>query len=1087
MKKVLRVFMLLFAFLVIWGGKAYCQTTTEFGSGSSCTVEGSNVAFLVNKAGDLSLWADQSVGNNKNIIIKTTSGVVLNDDDLASLTTKLTYGNSECYFDLSQASVPEGTKLSEKFNGLQTSYILSLNSNEVASDFTGSKYYVMYTDGSKTEVVVKDGGVSKASSVAYMQSSKEIVLDGETKESVDFSKLTNLEVLDICALTLQTSNATVTVPESITTINVPKGFDKTKILPESVRDKVQEVIPKEDPYVKNGNALTINLEEGLSLLDVLNQANMSYVSNLTIKTIGDRKLTADDIATINDLKFRYTKEIDNNTLWQDATLNLEGCNIENYDILKSLKNNASTEGEESYTGIRNVILPSGLDKSIVNAAYFAGLKNMNAAISVAADQSALVGYVATPGGLSTTMYQYPKFRTNIYNYINDNAKSSEDGKSSASKIKSVVLSGSLLPCDISAGSNSLKILDDEGHLCYEISEDGNTLTETGTKGFAFDTDSKTTLALNGTILTDIDLEDATFSKDLDMNFSVLGHSSLVNVKLPTSKQMTTIPGQCFHNMKNLVNICIPSNYEKIGRGTFRFSAVQHIYTTLAEGDEKDTKVDFGDNTFTLSSNLKEIGTAAFQTTKETITDIYVLAKEAPKCEKDAFSEGMYFGWGGFKGNLAHPINRDNYVNQSGKIRFTMLHYPYRLNREESAKYTDITKVYTLQDETLDTDGNGNTHVWPNMSEFYRSYYQACLGYVWQDWREDRILNDPNNKNAIFQGYKEVQYFKDGDIVANPTKYDMAYAGWHQFVLTDAYDVVDPDTPHHDYSGISDNNWWTLCVSFDMTKKDVRDFFGYGEQETEDKMPIVTTLTDVVRNQTEKSITLRFDKDFYKEATNDDDVVVKAGHPYMIKPYMTKEDIEACMTPAGHVYKNKTIIAKNDFVAGSNLADDKFAVSVTAKDENGNYIEGYTYKMIGGFVLKDVPRHGYFLGWEGNYPAGHVTYYRNADGNQHNWNQFTCLIGHNLQATLGENASGSYLMTVTCDDDSFEDGTMNSAKVHLAFGGEGNTTGITKVNGQIVNSNNVGKIYNVNGQYVGNSLDNLQKGLYIVNGKKYVVK
>ena len=316
---------------------------------------------------------------------------------------------------------------------------------------------------------------------------------------------------------------------------------------------------------------------------------------------------------------------------------------------------------------------------------------------------------------------------------------------------------------------------------------------------------------------------------------------------------------------------------------------------------------------------------------------------------------------------------------------------------------------------------------------------------------------------------------------------MAYAGWHQFVLTDAYDVVDPDTPHHDYSGISDNNWWTLCVSFDMTKKDVRDFFGYGDQETEDKMPIVTTLTGVVRNQTEKSITLRFDKDFYKEATSDDDVVIKAGHPYMIKPYMTKEDIEACMTPAGHVYKNKTIIAKNDFVAGSNLADDKFAVSVTAKDENGNDIEGYTYKMIGGFVLKDVPQHGYFLGWEGNYPAGHVTYYRNADGNQHNWNQFTCLIGHNLQATLGENASGSYLMTVTCDDDSFEDGTMNSAKVHLAFGGEGNTTGIAKVNGQIVNSNNVGKIYNVNGQYVGNSLDNLQKGLYIVNGKKYVVK
>lgn len=227
MKQVLRSFMLLFALLVIWGDKIYAQTT-EFGSGSSCTVKGTNVTFLVHKAGDLALWSNQSIGNNKNIIIKTADGIVLNDDDLASLTTKLTYGNSEYYFDLSQASVPEGTKLSEKFNGMQTSYILPLNSKEVASDFTGSKYYVMYTDGSKTEVVVKNGGISKATSVSYMQSSKEIVLDGDTEEkNIDFSEFANLNVLDICALTLQVSDATVKVPESITTIKVPQGFDKS--------------------------------------------------------------------------------------------------------------------------------------------------------------------------------------------------------------------------------------------------------------------------------------------------------------------------------------------------------------------------------------------------------------------------------------------------------------------------------------------------------------------------------------------------------------------------------------------------------------------------------------------------------------------------------------------------------------------------------------------------------------------------------------------------------------------------------------------------------------------------------------------
>ena len=33
----------------------------------------------------------------------------------------------------------------------------------------------------------------------------------------------------------------------------------------------------------------------------------------------------------------------------------------------------------------------------------------------------------------------------------------------------------------------------------------------------------------------------------------------------------------------------------------------------------------------------------------------------------------------------------------------------------------------------------------------------------------------------------------------------------------------------------------------------------------------------------------------------------------------------------------------------------------------------------------------------------------------------------------------------------------------------------------------GKVYNMSGQYVGDSLEGLGKGLYIVNGKKYIVK
>ena len=51
---------------------------------------------------------------------------------------------------------------------------------------------------------------------------------------------------------------------------------------------------------------------------------------------------------------------------------------------------------------------------------------------------------------------------------------------------------------------------------------------------------------------------------------------------------------------------------------------------------------------------------------------------------------------------------------------------------------------------------------------------------------------------------------------------------------------------------------------------------------------------------------------------------------------------------------------------------------------------------------------------------------------------------------------------------------------------GETTSIGYFNNIPVLPSN-GKIYNMNGQNVGTSVVGLQKGLYIVNGKKFIVK
>ena len=80
-----------------------------------------------------------------------------------------------------------------------------------------------------------------------------------------------------------------------------------------------------------------------------------------------------------------------------------------------------------------------------------------------------------------------------------------------------------------------------------------------------------------------------------------------------------------------------------------------------------------------------------------------------------------------------------------------------------------------------------------------------------------------------------------------------------------------------------------------------------------------------------------------------------------------------------------------------------------------------------------------------------------------------------------------------DDDDF-DGNGTSAKFMFVFDddiveidNDGNEyTAIEMLDGEMIMPVNA-RVYNMSGQYVGNSLEGLSKGLYIVNGKKYIVK
>lgn len=95
-------------------------------------------------------------------------------------------------------------------------------------------------------------------------------------------------------------------------------------------------------------------------------------------------------------------------------------------------------------------------------------------------------------------------------------------------------------------------------------------------------------------------------------------------------------------------------------------------------------------------------------------------------------------------------------------------------------------------------------------------------------------------------------------------------------------------------------------------------------------------------------------------------------------------------------------------------------------------------------------------------------------------------------TVNGSAVGKTVTEITFDGDEvtlhFNDQssqTEDMSLVKLAFTYDNTPTGINQV--ETVKEALQGKVYNLNGQLVGTSTDGLAKGIYIVNGKKVIIK
>ena len=705
-----------------------------------------------------------------------------------------------------------------------------------------------------------------------------------------------------------------------------------------------------------------------------------------------------------------------------------------------------------------------------------------------------------------------------------------------SNVKSIRIAGPVNAEDLGRESTNV---DANGHLTYKITKDivqkddvdplyqKNISTSTDkTDGYAR---SHGAFPYANFVSADLSGAEIDENHPNDLCLSLLScYSQCDTIALPrTGKE---IPVGCFANFHKLTSLCIPESYEYIRSLAFQnVNALRMITTTSG-----DSIVSLGDSTMVISSNMKLIETGAFSNV-EKIVDVYCRGNEAPEAQRWAFNTTMTYGNSGFLASAA--ITRKNYVNSGKPI--SVLHFPTSCTADQVKKYTDPTREYSITDGQGTTDGKGHYLVWPNQSEFIRSYVQGHTGYTWKAWDAQR---EPFNNGLVYalnEGMQAHQtqadsLWKMNDSPSGTKFYDSSdktaqkdYRGWHEFALVANYNYEEPD-PIYDFGNVKDNNWWTLCLPFDMTKKNLRLVFGNPNPKdgididnTAD-YPRICELVGVERNLATHSIVLQFGKDLVMNTSEtdatvpgEDAVIMKAGHPYLIKPKMPDAESESEWVPSRHVLKysqmNKNfseLLAQYgaDGVGGilrDNIKDVK-AVAATkagASEEKDTYY----YRFIATFASWYIPQYSYFLGWYKNGPAW--WWKPTTTSTLRQWAPNTCIIlvtknsdeDPKFVTSAGVQEVAHWDVTRSgfefCDDDTFADmkvsGSKRAGMLFDFVGDPGSTTGISHVviDTSKADPSAVAPVYNLNGQLVSRdgSIEGLGKGIYIKNGKKFIVK
>ena len=608
-------------------------------------------------------------------------------------------------------------------------------------------------------------------------------------------------------------------------------------------------------------------------------------------------------------------------------------------------------------------------------------------------------------------------------------------------------------------------------------------------------------------------------------------TKLTSIDFPSSLRM--IDDAAFFECK-IFNLKLNAGLQYIGNAAFG----------LTENVE-----DNAEKTLEIPASVRYIGPFAFAV--HYFQDVFFYGEKAPimpvgtspyiqdQGEQAAFSANTYMGNNGFNPGAGWKeddifdnandgyANRENYKN--GRVYFTMLHYPKKLDDDQRAAYTDITRVYKTAEgdqkfcygknsnpdsyvkvgkESQDLKYGvydapkdccfgyqdtylGHQYVWPSQEQWRRSYVVNALGYNWDGITTYRpTLSDEDIAILSYAGFKEGT--GKGEYTRDELE-KIAHLGTRMFVLADA-DVNEDKEPEKEPEypvDVKGGEWWTLCLPFNMTKAMVDETFGENTQvclfdrvvrqvnETTRKNRIVLFFTqNVYKHKTEpKKADGTWNFQVTAQAPADEDIVIYAHESYMIHPTKTGEDVVFAVKnyqPAVGSPTPTVVMGKNEYIGPSSTPANVPYRYV------GNYLESVdaqtASQSVDAQALQEVkiPKYSYVYASDGI-----ETKFWFLTDEQMTWMPNKCVVQTNTRGDgkrdheefFDYNATGAKQASFFGED--FIDTPTSIDDEMVIIAGEGSDAPVYSLDGTLVNTTG--------------DLTGLPKGVYIKGGKKYVVK